>query len=212
VVYIFFDRKEKYIMKHIKRFDEKFNNRQVFYKIISKVKFDLSIKSNSKFRIGYVINEIHLDSWLTKNDLFGSLLQALIYFPSRSKMDMYLLKIELPSGDFNIKIRNVDLMLKNLTNYKKSEIKIDSDSDLSESKYPIIETIISDEVDVESIEIINMFKGDSIFTESKILPSDLKDYIFGVKDKEDLNIIGKMNTLKLVSKYLFMGVKKLFGY
>ncbi len=199
-------------MKHIKRFDEKFNNRQVFYKIISKVKFDLSIKSNSKFRIGYVINEIHLDSWLTKNDLFGSLLQALIYFPSRSKMDMYLLKIELPSGDFNIKIRNVDLMLKNLTNYKKSEIKIDSDSDLSESKYPIIETIISDEVDVESIEIINMFKGDSIFTESKILPSDLKDYIFGVKDKEDLNIIGKMNTLKLVSKYLFMGVKKLFGY
>ncbi len=199
-------------MKHIKRFDEKFNNRQVFYKIISKVKFDLSIKSNSKFRIGYVINEIHLDSWLTKNDLFGSLLQALIYFPSRSKMDMYLLKIELPSGDFNIKIRNVDLMLKNLTNYKKSEIKIDSDSDLSESKYPIIETIISDEVDVESIEIINMFKGDSIFTESKILPSDLKDYIFGVKDKEDLNIIGKMSTLKLVSKYLFMGVKKLFGY
>lgn len=199
-------------MKHIKRFDEKFNNRQVFYKIISKVKFDLSIKSNSKFRIGYVINEIHLDSWLTKNDLFGSLLQALIYFPSRSKMDMYLLKIELPSGDFNIKIRNVDLMLKNLTNYKKSEIKIDSDSDLSESKYPIIETIISDEVDVESIEIINMFKGDSIFTESKILPSDLKDYIFGVKDKEDLNIIGKMSTLKLVSKYLFMGIKKLFGY
>ena len=195
---------------NFQKFNESFSD-QIYYKIIHKDDF-LRRSKEDKFRVGYCINLNHLDGWLLPNDLFGSLLQALIYFPSRSKSNLYLLRITLPKGDYNIKIRNVDLMLKNLTEYKKSKKDVTNDDQLNDKDYPVIETIIDEFVDWESVKIISPFLANDLFTKSKVNPQDLKMYIFGHKTLSEISIIGSLSTLKLVSNYIFMRIKSLFGY
>lgn len=195
----------------ILRFNESFSN-QIFYKIVSKEIFDNKIKDSRDFKIGYVINHRDLDGWILPNDLFGSLLQALIYFPSRRGMDMYLLKISLPQGDHKIKIRNVDMMLRNLTKYKASKVDITSDEDRMNFNYPIIESIIDEVIDINDIEIVNLFVADKLLSVNKIDPNDLKMYIFGEKSLSEIKTIGKMNFFKLISKYTMMKLKSIFGF
>jgi len=193
-------------MEYLKNFNESFSN-QTYYKLILKENF----QGKKTIKLGYVINKIHLDGWMIPNRTFGSLIQALIYFPSRSKKEMLLLKIDLPSGDHKIRIRNVDLMLKNLTKYKKSQKQIFKDDDL-DINYDVIETIIDERMETKNIQIVNEFVANDLFTKNKIDPNDMMSFIFGNMSISELKIIGHLSTFNLVSKYTLMKLKYILGF
>jgi hypothetical protein len=200
-------------MKHIKLFDkfstelnEAFSRETVFYKIINYEHLE-SIKNlgllPGKDGGTYVIAEENFDDWLVPNNLFGSLLQALLFFPATKKQKCALLKIKAKPD--KVKVRNVSLMLKDMKKWKDSMIDID---DIEDTDFEISEYIIMDLVDPSKIEVVNEFMAVEDIKKFKIEPKSLKDYIFGLST--ELVKVQKISMPRLILKFIWLKLKSKF--
>lgn len=184
---------------------EEFENNLIFYKLvdghlINKIMKDGLIPN----RLGgtWLISEDYLDEWLDPNNLFGSLLQALIYFPSKKESTIYLLKVEVRPDI--LKVRNVDLMLKDIKKWKSSLKEISS----LESDYKIKEYLLMGKVSPEKISIVHKFKANSDLSKYKVDPVELKNYIF---NGSPYTLGERMSTISLISKYIWLKLKNLIN-
>jgi hypothetical protein len=112
-------------MRQIKKWEtflgESFEKEETFYKLVDLSVLDSILKNGLKHgKDGgtWVIADKNMDDWVKPNRLFGSMLQALLYFPSRRNSSVALLKIVTKPA--NIKVRNVDLMLTDMRKWKDS--------------------------------------------------------------------------------------------
>ncbi len=197
-------------MRKLKTFDElneAFKREVTFYKIVDSTKL-ASIK-----KLGllpgpdggtYTIAEENFDDWLKPNKLFGSLLQALLFFPARRLQKSALLKIKMNPDQ--VKVRDVSLMLKDMKGWKDSMVDI---TDLNDTNFEISEYIIMGIVPPSKIEVVNEFIAVEDIANFKIDPKSLKDYVFGFST--DLKKIGKLSKPMLYMKYIWLILKlKLF--
>lgn len=190
-------------MKHLKLF-ESFNSKLVFYKIVEEniIESIMSegIKPNKKGGT-WVICKDNFDDWIKPNNIFGSMLQALLYFPSRRGSKCCLLSISIQPK--NLKVRNVDLMLKDLKRWKDS-IK---QTQTLDDDFKVKEYLLLDKVDPSHIEIIHTFDVPKELSKFKMDPNSLKLFIFGKSNK--LDKIGKISTIGLVGKIIWLKLKNM---
>lgn len=196
-------------MRKIKTFaqlNEAFKREAVFYKIVDSTKLD-SIKKlgllPGKDGGTYTIAEENFDDWLKPNKLFGSLLQALLFFPAKRSQRSALLKIKMNPD--SVKVRDVSLMLKDMKGWKNSIVDID---DFKDTNFEISEYIIMGSVPPSKIEVLNEFMMVKDIANFKIDPKSLKDYVFG--HSNDLTKVGKLSTPMLFMKYIWLMLKLKF--
>lgn len=184
---------------------EKFEKDLIFYKMVD-VNVIESIKEKgilpNKRGGTWLIMKEELEDWTLENNLFGSFLQALLFFPSSRESDIYLLEIKTRSR--NIKFRDVELLLKSFDQQKKSEVSIEDDVN-----YRVKEYILFEKVPPSDVKIINKFKADKIISEFKIDPKNLKDYVLGKTN--ELKPVKRLSKVNLVSKFIWLKIKNAFG-
>lgn len=184
---------------------ENFEKDLIFYKMVDSRVIE-SIKEKgilpNKRGGAWLIMKDELENWTLENNLFGSFLQALLFFPSNRESDVYLLEIKTRSR--NIKFRDVELLLKSFDQQKKSEVSIEDDVN-----YRVKEYILFERVPPSDIKIINKFRADKIISEFKIDPKNLMDYVLG--KTSDLKPIKKLSRINLVSKFIWLKIKNAFG-
>ncbi len=184
---------------------ENFEKDLIFYKMVdSRVIESIKEKGILPNKRGgtWLIMKDELENWTLENNLFGSFLQALLFFPSNRESDVYLLEIKTRSR--NIKFRDVELLLKSFDQQKKSEVSIEDDVN-----YRVKEYILFERVPPSDIKIINKFRADKIISEFKIDPKNLMDYVLG--KTSDLKPIKKLSRINLVSKFIWLKIKNAFG-
>jgi hypothetical protein len=185
---------------------EEFKEDTIFYKIVDYQFLPSIFKEGLKpGKDGgtWVIAEENFSDWTKPNSLFGSMLQALLYFPSKRNSKVALLKIS--TKPTNIKVRNVDLMLTDMKKWKESLIDI---SDFTDKQYSVNEYLLIDDIGPNKIEIVNMFSVPSEISQFKIEPNSLMDFIFG--NGTELKTEEKIKTLNLMLKFIFLKVKEIF--
>ncbi len=119
-------------MRHLDLF-ESFDREEIFYKIIdSRILKSVMSKGIIPNKKGgtWLLSGDSIDDWIIPNKIFGSMLQALLYFPSRSEINCTLLRIKIKPD--KIKIRDVNLMLVDMNQWKKSlkEVSSTNESDM----------------------------------------------------------------------------------
>lgn len=122
-------------MKYIFLF-EKFNKELVFYKFVDGMVIKSILKNGiipNKSGGTWLIMKDELDSWEKENTVLGSFLQALMFFPSTRNATVYLLEIRTKSTQ--IKVRNVELLLKDFKDHRKSKIDFNEDNDYKVKEY-----------------------------------------------------------------------------
>jgi hypothetical protein len=184
---------------------ENFEKDLIFYKMVdSRVIESIKEKGILPNKRGgtWLIMKDELENWTLENNLFGSFLQALLFFPSNRESDVYLLEIKTRSR--NIKFRDVELLLKSFDQQKKSEVSIEDDVN-----YRVKEYILFERVPPSDIKIINKFRADKIISEFKIDPKNLMEYVLG--KTSDLKPIKKLSRINLVSKFIWLKIKNAFG-
>lgn len=184
---------------------ENFEKDLIFYKMVdSRVIESIKEKGILPNKRGgtWLIMKDELENWTLENNLFGSFLQALLFFPSNRESDVYLLEIKTRSR--NIKFRDVELLLKSFDQQKKSEVSIEDDVN-----YRVKEYILFERVPPSDIKIINKFRADKIISEFKIDPKNLMDYVLG--KTSELKPIKKLSRINLVSKFIWLKIKNAFG-
>jgi len=194
-------------LKNWKQFlNESFEKDETFYKLVDFDILDLILKDGlkpGKDEGSWVIAEKNMSDWVKPNNLFGSMLQALLYFPAKKNSNLVLLKIV--TKPTNIKVRNVDLMLKDMRKWKESIRDI---GDLNEVSYSINEYLLIDKIDPSEIEVVNAFSVPIEISEFKIEPNSLLEFIFGRGSR--LIKEGKINSLGLIFKFIFLKIKQKF--
>ena len=186
--------------------NESFEKDEIFYKLVDSDILDLILKDGlkpGKDGGSWVIADKNMNDWLKPNKLFGSMLQALLYFPSKRNTNVALLKIV--TKPTNIKARNVDLMLTDMRKWKESITDIGNFDDI---KYSINEYLLIDKIKPNEIEVINKFSVPKEISEFKIEPESLMRFVFGTDSR--LIKEGKINTLNLVLKFIFLKIKEKF--
>ncbi len=184
---------------------ENFEKDLIFYKMVdSRVIESIKEKGILPNKRGgtWLIMKDELENWTLENNLFGSFLQALLFFPSNRESDVYLLEIKTRSR--NIKFRDVELLLKSFDQQKKSEVSIEDDVN-----YRVKEYILFEKVPPSDVKIINKFKADKIISEFKIDPKNLKDYVLGKTN--ELKPVKRLSKVNLVSKFIWLKIKNAFG-
>lgn len=184
---------------------ENFEKDLIFYKMVdSRVIESIKEKGILPNKRGgtWLIMKDELENWTLENNLFGSFLQALLFFPSNRESDVYLLEIKTRSR--NIKFRDVELLLKSFDQQKKSEVSIEDNVN-----YRVKEYILFERVPPSDIKIINKFKADKVISEFKIDPKNLKDYVLGKTN--ELRPIKKLSKINLVSRFIWLKIKNTFG-
>ena len=186
--------------------NESFKKDEIFYKLVDSNFLDLILKDGlkpGKDGGSWVIADRNIYDWIKPNKLFGSMLQALLYFPSKRNSNLVLLKIvTIPT---NIKVRNVDLMLTDMKKWKESIIDI---TDFDDTNYNINEYLLIDRIKPNEIEVINKFSVPKEISEFKIEPESLMRFIFGTESlliKKE-----KINSLNLILKFIFLKIKEKF--
>lgn len=193
-------------IKNWTKFNESFDREVVFYKLVDyQIIESILEKGLVHGRDGgtWLIAEDNISDWLKPNNLFGSMLQALLYFPSRRRTKVVLLRIKTRPN--SIKVRNVDLMLKDMIKWKESIFSI---NDFKDIEYNINEYLLIDNVGPDKIEIVNIFSVPLDICKFKIEPNSLKRFIFGLDN--DIMKKEKINTIGLISKFIFLKIKKIF--
>lgn len=190
--------------------NEAFSREAVFYKIVNYLDLP-SIKKNGLLPGPeggtYTIAEENFDDWLTPNKLFGSVLQALLFtgvFPESRLQRCVLLKIRMKPEQ--VKVRNIDLMLKDMKKWQDSIVDID---DFNDVDFEISEYIIMGQVPPSKIEVVSEFVVVDDIKKYKIDPQSLKDYVFGLSN--NLKKIGKISIPRVILKYLWLRLKLKFS-
>lgn len=186
--------------------NESFKKDEIFYKLVDSSLLDLILKDGlkpGKDGGSWVIADRNIYDWIKPNNLFGSMLQALLYFPSKRNSNLTLLKIV--TRPTNIKVRNVDLMLTDMKKWKESIIDI---TDFDDTNYNINEYLLIDRIKPNEIEAINKFLVPKEISEFKIEPESLMKFIFGTESQ--LIKKEKINSLNLILKFIFLKIKEIF--